>query len=69
MSFAEKKTKLSNTNDLSDNIIIVAFVWEVNTYSHNMNITGTAHIYMIIKYTSNRLLWRLNPYRKVYRTM
>ena len=68
MSFAEKKTKLSNTNDLSDNIIIVAFVWEVNTYSHNMNMTNRI-IYMIIKYTSNRLLWRLNPYRKVYRTM
>ena len=26
MSCAEKKMKLSNTNDLSDNIIIVAFV-------------------------------------------
>ena len=66
MSFAEKKTKLSNTNDLSDNIITVAFVWEVNTYSHNMN---NPHIYMIIKYTSNTVLWSLNPYRKVYRTM
>ena len=32
MSFAEKKMKLSKTNDLSDNMITVAFVWEVNTY-------------------------------------
>ena len=59
MSFAENKMKLSKTNDLSDNMITVAFVWEVNTY----------YIYMIIKYTSNRLPWRLNPYRKVYRTI
>lgn len=38
-----KKVKWSKTNDLSENIITVAFVWEVNTY----------YIYMITKYTSS----------------